>query len=508
MAGQTTKEYVYIAIDLKSFFASVECVERGLNPLSTHLVVADASRTDKTICLAVSPSLKAHGIAGRARLFEVVQQVRRVNALRRQRTYAHRLTGKSWRDDELQAHPDWEVDYIVAPPQMQKYIDYSVRVYGVYLRYIAPEDIHVYSIDEVFIDATPYLNTYQLTAHELTVKLIREVLAETGVTATAGIGTNLFLAKVAMDVVAKHLPPDADGVRIAELDEMSYRRQLWAYQPITKIWRVGKGLAQRLAQHGMHTMGDVARQSVRDAELLYRLFGKNAELLIDHAWGWEPCTLSDIRNYQPQSNSLSRGQVLQSAYSFEKALVVMKEMVDNLALILVEKQLVTDQIAFSVNYDRESLSLPNFTQVYHGDIVLDHYGRSTPKPVRSQVRLSEPTSSARLLMEAVMPQFLERVNPHLLVRALNVGADRVMREEEWARQRKPHVVQLDLFTDYEALEQQKQRENERLRKERSVQEAVLKIKKAFGKNAILKGLNFEEGATARERNEQIGGHKA
>lgn len=506
--SESQKHRTYLAIDLKSFFASVECVERGLNPLSTNLVVADASRTEKTICLAVTPSLKAYGIAGRARLFEVQQQVRRVNALRRQKTYAHRLTGKSWCDEELQIHPDWEVDFLIAPPRMQKYVDYSVRVYGVYLRYIAPEDIHIYSIDEVFIDATPYLSTYHLTAHEFTVKLIREVLAETGITATAGIGTNLFLAKVAMDVVAKHLPADADGVRIAHLDEMSYREQLWSYRPITKIWRVGRGIAERLAQHGMYTMGDVARQSLRDEELLYHLFGKRAELLIDYAWGWEPCTLSDIRAYRPQSQSLSRGQVLHSAYSFEKALVVMKEMIEEMALTLVDKHLVTDQIILNVGYDHESLALSNFWGIYHGPIVCDHYGRSIPKPLRLQVNLPSPTSSAQLLREALLPQILSKVNRYLLVRTLNVIAGRVRHEEQAAKEQRGRVVQLDLFTDYEELKKQKLEEKKRLEKERALQETVLRIKKTFGKNAILKGLNFEEGATARDRNGQIGGHKA
>lgn len=497
----------YIAIDLKSFFASVECVERGLDPLSTNLVVADLSRTEKTICLAVSPSLKAYGIAGRARLFEVVQRVGQVNRQRQMLSPMHRLTGKSWKDDELKEHPDWAVDYITAPPRMAHYIDYSVRVYGVYLRYIAPEDIHVYSIDEVFIDATPYLSTYKMTAHQLAMKLIKEVLAETGITATAGIGTNMYLAKVAMDVVAKHLPADKDGVRIAELDEQSYRRTLWAYTPITKFWRVGKGIAQKLQANGMNTMGDVARQSVKDEEVLYRLFGVNAELLIDHAWGWEPCTIADIRAYRPSSNSLSRGQVLQSPYTFEKARVVVHEMVENMALTLLDKALCTDQLVVDIGYDRESLMRKDFFSVYQGAIVTDHYGRSVPKPAHFTVNLETYTSAASEMVERVLKSFDEHVVHALLVRRLTLTANHVLPETE-VKRREKRVVQLDLFTDYEALKKEQEEKEKRQKKERLLQQTILKIKKEYGKNAILKGLNFAEGATTIERNKQIGGHKA
>lgn len=501
-------QHIYLAIDLKSFFASVECVERGLDPLSANLVVADASRTEKTICLAVSPSLKSYGIAGRARLFEVVQRVREVNRERARRAPGGRLVGKSYFDAELKARPELEVDYVVAPPHMSRYVAYSARIYGVYLRYIAPEDIYAYSIDEVFIDATPYLATYKLTPHQLAVKLIREVLAETGITATAGIGTNLYLAKVAMDVVAKHVEADADGVRIAELDEMSYRCKLWNYQPITKFWRVGKGIARQLSAHGMYTMGDVARQSLRNEEVLYKMFGVNAELLIDHAWGWEPCTMAHIKAYRPTSKSLSRGQVLHHAYNVAQARVVMREMVDEMALTLLDKRLLTDQLVIDVGYDRESINLPDFWQVYHGEIVADRYGRSVPKPAHATANLDESTSSAHMMAEAAMHAFDEVVNSHLLVRRMNLTANHVVTEQYACGERQSKVVQLDLFTDYEALERERAIKREKLERERRVQQTILNIKKAYGKNAILKGLNFADGATTIERNSQIGGHKS
>lgn len=501
------EQRTYIAIDLKSFFASVECVERGLDPLSTHLVVADASRTEKTICLAVSPSLKEYGIGGRARLFEVVQRVREVNRERGARLHGGRFTGKSTFAPELAEHPDWALDYIVATPRMSHYIDYSVRIYGIYLQYIAPEDIHVYSIDEVFIDATPYLSTYHVTAHQLARKMISDVLAQTGITATAGIGTNLYLAKVAMDIVAKHLPADADGVRIAELDEQSYRQTLWTYRPLTKFWRVGRGIARRLEQQGMYTMGDIARQSVRNEELLYRLFGVNAELLIDHAWGWEPCTIRQIKAYRPASKSLSNGQVLQSPYTFDKARVVVQEMAENAALVLTDKHLACSLLRIDVGYDRESVNLPQFFAVYHGDIVADPYGRSVPKPAHGTIRLDKPTASARLIVQAVLKAFDSCVNPHLLVRGMNLTMTQLVDEKTALRQAaKP--VQRDLFDSLEENVAQRQHEQQFFEKERKVQQAMLHIKKAFGKNAILKGVNFAEGATMRDRNSQIGGHKA
>ena len=493
----------YIAIDLKSFYASVECVERGLDPLTTNLVVADRSRTEKTICLAVSPSLKACGIPGRARLFEVEQRIREVNAERRRRAYDHRLTGKSVSAIELKAHPEWEVDYIAAPPRMAYYIEHSARIYQIYLKYIAPEDIHVYSIDEVFMDVTAYLNTYGITAHELARKIIGDVLRQTGITATAGIGTNLYLCKVAMDIEAKHIPADKDGVRIAELDEMTYRRKLWTHRPIKDFWRVGHGIARKLEQYGIYTMGDIARQSVRNEELLYQLFGVNAELLIDHAWGWEPCTMDYIKAYRPSANSFSSGQVLQEPYTVQKARVVVREMAESAALDLLDKRMVTDQMVLTVGYDTASLS--NRTK-YNGEITTDHYGRKVPKHAHGTANLDRPTSSARLISDAVMELFDRITDPALLVRRINLTANHVTDEDTASRN--PVPVQYDLFTDYEAMEKKNAEEKEKLDKERKMQTAILKIKKQFGKNAILKGLNFEEGATAKERNKQIGGHKA
>lgn len=496
----------YIAIDLKSFYASVECVERGLDPLTTNLVVADMSRTEKTICLAVSPSMKAYGIPGRARLFEVVQRIREVNAGRRRRTDRQPVTGKSVSDTELQSHPDWEVDYIVAPPRMAFYIEYSTRIYQVYLKYVAPEDIHVYSIDEVFMDVTSYLPTLKVTAHELAKTIIRDVLRQTGITATAGIGTNLYLSKVAMDIEAKHIPADEDGVRIAQLDEMSYRRKLWQHRPLTDFWRVGKGIAAKLENYGIYTMGDIARQSIQNEELLYRLFGVNAELLIDHAWGWEPCTMAVIKAYRPSSNSFSSGQVFQEPYTARKARVVVREMAESMALDLLDKGMVTDQLVLSVGYDISNLSDPVMRARYKGETTTDHYGRQVPKHAHGSENIGSPTSSARLLTDAATRLFDRIVQPELLVRRLNLTTNHVLPEQESVRRSVP--VQYDLFTDYAAIEKEREEESERLDKERKVQSAVLKIKKQFGRNAILKGLNFEEGATARERNNQIGGHKA
>ena len=514
----------YIAIDLKSMYASVECVARGLDPLTTNLVVADVSRTEKTICLAVTPSLKAYGIGGRARLFEVVQRLREVNYERQMKSPSRRLTGKSISDIQLKEHPDWAVDYIAAPPRMAHYIDVSSKIYGIYLKYIAPEDIHVYSIDEVFMDVTAYLNSYKKTAvstsspaHELAMTMIRDVLSQTGITATAGIGTNMYLCKVAMDIVAKKVSPDKDGVRIAELDEMSYRRLLWDYRPITKFWRVGKGIAEKLAMYGIDTMGKVARQSVRNEELLYRLFGVNAELLIDHAWGWEPCTMDIVKAYKPENNSFSNGQVLQSAYDFRKARVVVQEMAENMALDLVSKRLVADQVVLSVGYERlrvgeqssgirESLTNPDIRARYHGEVTTDYYGRQVPKHAHGTANMSRQTSSTKLITEAVVELFDRIVNKDLLVRRLNLTVNHVVSEAEANRQTAP--LQLDLFTDYEELARLQDAEKAELDKERRIQEAQLAIKQRFGKNAILRGLNFEDGATAKERNKQIGGHKA
>ena len=503
----TESNRTYIAIDLKSFFASVECVERGLDPLTTNLVVADISRTEKTICLAVSPSLKAYGIGGRARLFEVVQRLREVNNERRRTARGFRLTGKSWKDEELKAHPDWEVDYITAPPRMAKYIAYSTRVYQVYLKYIAPEDIHVYSIDEVFMDVTAYLNTYKMTAHQLAMTMIRDVLKTTGITATAGIGTNLYLCKIAMDILAKQVPADKDGVRIAELDEMTYRQKLWDYTPITKFWRVGKGIADKLALYGMYTMGDVARCSVQRESLLYKLFGVNAELLIDHAWGWEPVTMDYVKAYRPETNSLSSGQVLTEPYTCQKARVVALEMADAVALDLVSMRMVTDQLVLTIGYDIESLTNPEIRAKYQGPIITDYYGRQVPKQAHGTTNLGKHTSSTRLIMEAVAKLYDSIVNPDLLIRRLTLAINHVVSEASVKESAKA-PVQLDLFADHEAEEKRQKAEEAAEAKERKIQETLLQIKSKFGKNAILRGLNLEEGATAIERNKQIGGHKA
>ncbi|MBR5717381.1 MAG: DNA methylase [Bacteroidales bacterium] len=496
----------YIAIDLKSFYASVECVERHLDPLTTNLIVADPSRTEKTICLAVSPSLKAYGIGGRARVFEVLQRLREVNNERRSNSPNHQLNGISTSDIELKSHPDWEVDFITAVPRMAYYIEYSTRIFKTYLKFIAPEDIYTYSIDEVFIDATQYLQSYKMTAHELARKMIAAVLKNTGITATAGIGTNMYLCKVAMDIVAKHIPADKDGVRIAELDEMTYRQQLWDHRPLTSFWRVGKGIAQRLESYGLDTMGKIARCSLHNEELLYDLFGVNAELLIDHAWGWEPCTMEAVKAYKPETNSLSHGQVLQNAYDFRKARVVVQEMADGIALELVDKRLVTNQLVLTVSYDIESLSNPRIRAKYKGPVTTDYYGRPTPKHAHGTANLDRMTSSSRLIIEAVLSLYDRIVNPDLLVRRINISTNNVIDESKAKKHSSP--IQLDLFTDYEELERKNAEEKAALAKERKVQEAVLNIKKRFGKNAILKGLNYEEGATAKDRNQQIGGHKA
>lgn len=497
----------YIAIDLKSFYASVECVDRGLDPLTTNLVVADSSRTEKTICLAVSPSLKSYGVGGRARLFEVVQKVKEVNYQRRMNIPYGVFTGKSWRNPELLEHPDWELDYIVAPPRMARYMQMSAQIYSVYLKYIAPEDIHVYSCDEVFMDVTAYLSTYKKTPHELAMTIVRDVLKHTGITATAGIGTNMYLCKVAMDIVAKHMPADKDGVRIAELDEKSYREKLWNHRPLTDFWRCGKGIVSKLAMFGVETMGQIARLSVKNEDVLYKLFGVNAELLIDHAWGWEPCTMDYIKSYRPETNSLSSGQVLHEPYTFKKARVVIKEMADAISMDLLDKGLVADQLVVTVGYDRTSLENPEIRAKYHGPVVKDYYGREVPKSAHGTANLDRQTSSTSLIMTAVENLFDRIVNKNLLVRRLNITTNHVVLESRVKKQ-DDKMVQLDLFTDYETLAKQKKEEEERLAKERRMQEALLAIKKQFGKNAILRGLNFEDGATAKDRNEQIGGHKA
>lgn len=501
------KERKYIAIDLKSFYASVECVERGLDPLSTNLVVADESRTEKTICLAVSPSLKAYGIGGRARLFEAVQRIREVNNKRRMNLPNYRFTGKSTNDNELKQHPDWELDFIRAVPRMAFYIEYSTRIYKIYLKYIAPEDIHVYSIDEVFMDVTAYLSTYKMTAHELARTMIHDVLENTGITATAGIGTNLYLSKVAMDIVAKHIPADKDGVRIAEIDEMSYRKLLWDHRPLTSFWRVGRGIAEKLAKYGIETMGDIARTSINNEALLYRLFGVNAELLIDHAWGWEPVGMEHIKAYKPETSSMSSGQVLQEPYTFEKARNVVMEMADAISLDLVEKRLVTNQLILTVGFDRESLEQPEVAARYQGNIVSDYYGRTVPKHAHGTANLNSHSSSSKEIIEAVISLYDKIVDHDLLIRRLNITTNNIISETE-ATNKSKGPVQLDLFTDYEELAVEAEKKHAERDKERKMQEALIAIKHRFGKNAILKGTSFSEGATARERNNQIGGHKA
>ena len=492
----------YIAIDLKSFYASVECVERGLDPLDAHLVVADESRTEKTICLAVSPALKAMGVPGRPRLFEVVQRVKGINAQRRKRAPGRQLLGASHFASELRRDPTLALDYFVAPPRMAFYIEYSTRIYQIYLNYVDEKDIHVYSIDEVFIDATEYLKASGLTARDLAMEIILDVLRSTGITATAGIGPNLYLCKVAMDVWAKHIEPDENGVRIAELDEMSYRRQLWSHRPLTDFWRVGRGYARKLEEHGMFTMGDVARQSMRDEDVLYDLFGVNAELLIDHAWGWEPCAIADIKAYRPDSSSIGSGQVLSCPYSFGKARLVVREMADALALELVDKRLTTDQLVLDVGYDNGNVADGG---AYTGEVKADRYGRRTPKPAHGTQRLERRTSSARRIAEAALELYDRIVDPRLSVRRLNLAALNVADERE-AVQDAPE--QLDMFTDYAALEQQRAAEEAALAREKQGQQAILEIRRKFGKNAILKGTSLMEGATARDRNRQIGGHKA
>ena len=501
------KQRIYIAIDLKSFYASVECRERGLDPLDTNLVVADESRTDKTICLAVTPSLKSYGISGRARLFEVRQRVREVNAERRYNAPGRRLNGSSHFFSELQADPSLSLDFIIARPRMAYYMEYSTRIYQIYLKYIAPEDIVVYSIDEVFMDVTEYLNTYGLTPRELTMKIILDVLATTGITATAGIGTNLFLCKAAMDIVAKHIPADSNGVRIAEMDEMKFRRELWAHRPITDFWRVGRGIARKLEAKGMFTMGDVALCSERNEDLLYRMFGKNAELLIDHAWGWEPTTVAAIKAYRPGSNSLSSGQVLHCPYEADKAKLVVREMTDQLVLELVDKGLVTDQMVLTVGYDIENLTDPVRRAKYHGAIEQDHYGRQIPKQAHGSINLDGYTSSTRRIMSAVSELFDRIADSELLVRRMYVVANHVLPEAD-APKKSDAVVQLDLFTDYAAEEERQRKEDAELERENRLQKAALAIRKKYGKNAILKAMNLEVGATAMDRNAQIGGHRA
>ena len=502
----------YIAIDLKSFYASVECRERSRDPLTTNLVVADPSRTEKTICLAVSPSLKKYGLSGRARLFEVIQKVNAANNIRKLKAPNHVFSGSSDDSTELQKNPSLKIDYIIAPPRMARYMEYSTKIYNIYLKYIAPEDIHIYSIDEVFIDVTHYLSTYNMTARTLAMTMIQDILDTTGITATAGIGTNMYLCKIAMDIVAKHIEPDKNSVRIAELDEMSYRRLLWNHRPITDFWRVGRGYSKKLEKIGLYTMGDIARCSIGkptdyyNEELLYKLFGINAELLIDHAWGYEPCTMEDVKTYKPETNSISSGQVLHCPYEFDKARLVVKEMTDLMVLDLVDKGLVTNQIVLTIGYDIENITDKNRSQSYKGTVTTNYYGKKVPKPAHGTTNLPKQTSSTTLITNAVMELYDKIVNKKLLIRRINIVANKLVDEHSVKNANK--YEQLDLFTDYEVLQKQREKENAESEREKRMQNTILDIKKKFGKNAILKGMNLQEGATAKDRNNQIGGHKA
>jgi DNA polymerase V len=509
-------EKQFIAIDLKSFYASVECVARGLDPLNTNLVVADPERTSKTICLAVSPTLKRHGIPGRARLFEVQQKLTVANAERKEKAPGKVFKGKSVFGTDLDSDPSLEIDFIQAPPRMSLYMKYSTDILNIYLKYIAPEDIHVYSVDEVFMDVTAYLNTYRMTAHELAMTMVREVLQTTGITATAGIGTNLYLCKIAMDIVAKHMPADKDGVRVAELDEMSYRRLLWNHKPLTDFWRVGSGISKKLAKYGMYTMGDVARCSVGkptdyyNEALLYRLFGINAELLIDHAWGWEPVGMKEIKAFRPSTNSVSIGQVLKEPYDYERTRLIIKEMTDLLVLDLVKKGVVTDQLVLNIGFDTENLYDTEKMKHFKGEVVYDHYGRPVPKGIHGSINLPEYTSSTTVIMEYMMRLYDRIAEKDLTTRRMNVVANHVISEKkaEKLERESEDYTQLELFTDYEEQERERAAKKEKRQREKNVQKAIIEIKEKFGKNAVLKGMNLEEGGTTIERNRQIGGHKA
>lgn len=491
---------IYVAIDLKSFYASVECKERGLDPITTNLVVADSSRTEKTICLAVSPALKSYGIPGRARLFEVVQKVKEVNIYRKRKATNRTFTGSSYSDIELKKNKSLELSYIIAPPRMAYYMKYSSKIYNIYLKYFSSDDIYVYSIDEVFIDVTHYLKTYNMRAKELVTKVIQDVYQTTGITATAGIGTNLYLCKIAMDIVAKHVKPDENGVRIAGLDEMAYRKLLWGHRPLTDFWRVGKGYTKKLEEHGMYTMGDVARMSVKNEDLLYKLFGVNAELLIDHAWGWENVTIESIKAYRPATNSICSGQVLHCPYNYENTKLIVKEMTELLALDLVERGLVTNQIVLEVGYDVDNLKNQAISSLYNGEITTDKYGRKVPKHAHGTINIDHQTASSKVLTEHIMELYKQIVNKQLLVRRINITVNNVVNEN---MVKTSDYEQIDLFVDY--AEVNKKRKKEKAEKE--IQKAMIDIKSKYGKNAILKGMNLQKEGTTIERNRQIGGHK-
>lgn len=497
-------EKVYMCIDLKSFYASVECIERGLDPLNTNLVVADESRTEKTVCLAITPSLKQYGLGGRARLFEVIQKVKSINYERRKNNNYKKFNSKSFLDSELKKDRTLELDFIIAPPQMKKYMKYSTNIYKIYLKYLAPEDIFVYSIDEVFCDITTYLSMYQMTAKELVSKIIKDVYDTTGITATAGIGTNMYLAKVCMDIVAKHTEPNEIGVRIAEIDEMSYRKLLWNHKPLTSFWRVGKGIADKLEKNGLYTMGDVARCSLNNENLLYKLFGVNAELLIDHAWGWEPTTIEEVKAYKPERNSISSGQVLHSPYKYENAKLIVREMIDLLSLDLTDKHLVTKQLVLDIGYDIENLTNPAIKKMYNGEITIDNYGREVPKHSHGTINLDYNTSSSKVLSKKCIELYDRIVNKNLLIRKINITACNII-DEDIVEKEVVHE-QLNLFSSSDDSEQ-KIEDKKRQKEDNKLQHVLLDIKNKYGKNSILKGMNLEEGGTTIDRNNQVGCHK-
>lgn len=497
-------EKVYMCIDLKSFYASVECIERGLDPLNTNLVVADESRTEKTVCLAITPSLKQYGLGGRARLFEVIQKVKSINYERRKNNNYKKFNSKSFLDSELKKDRTLELDFIIAPPQMKKYMKYSTNIYKIYLKYLAPEDIFVYSIDEVFCDITTYLSMYQMTAKELVSKIIKDVYDTTGITATARIGTNMYLAKVCMDIVAKHTEPNEIGVRIAEIDEMSYRKLLWNHKPLTSFWRVGKGITDKLEKNGLYTMGDVARCSLNNENLLYKLFGVNAELLIDHAWGWEPTTIEEVKAYKPERNSISSGQVLHSPYKYENAKLIVREMIDLLSLDLTDKHLVTKQLVLDIGYDIENLTNPAIKKMYNGEITIDNYGREVPKHSHGTINLDYNTSSSKVLSKKCIELYDRIVNKNLLIRKINITACNII-DEDIVEKEVVHE-QLNLFSSSDDSEQ-KIEDKKRQKEDNKLQHVLLDIKNKYGKNSILKGMNLEEGGTTIDRNNQVGGHK-
>ena len=497
---------IYLCIDLKSFYASVECVERNLDPLTTNLIVADSSRTNKTICLAVTPSLKQLGVSSRPRLFEVEKTIKDINKERKKKIKYKDFSKKSFYINEILTDPFTEVDYLIAPPRMAHYIKYSAKIYSVYLKYIAPEDIHIYSIDEVFIDITKYLKMYNKTPHDLAMMIIKDVLKETKITATVGIGTNMYLAKVAMDIVAKKMPPDEDGVRVAELNEMSYRYKLWDHTPLTDFWRVGKGISNKLNFLGLYTMGDVARCSLEDEDILYKIFGINAELLIDHAWGFENCTMNHVKNYSPVGRSVGTGQVLHCSYEFDKARLILKEMADSLSMDLLDKKLLTKQLVITIGYDFENLNNPLIANKYNGEITEDYLGRTIPKHAHGTINLKDYTCSTEQIVNGCVDKFNEIVDPDLLIRRVNISATHIINEQMYMR--KNEYEQLDLFTNYEEVDKIRKQESKKAEKEKRAQQAMLNIKKKYGKNAVIKGMNLEEGATMKDRNNQIGGHRA